>query len=73
MNLVGQRIREARSKAKLSQEQVVARLQSLGVDIDQTALSRIENGERQITDIEVVAVCQILDQDIGDLFKNLRL
>jgi len=36
----------------------VARLQAMGVDMDQSALSRIENGERQVTDVEILAICE---------------
>ena len=72
-NLVGQRIRDARVRVELSQEQLMAQLQWLGVDIDQTALSRIENAERHITDIEIVALCKILKLDAGELFRGLRV
>ena len=59
-NVVGSRIRSLRSRRnpQTSQEQLVARLQAMGVDMDQSALSRIENGERQVTDVEILAICE---------------
>lgn len=74
-NVVGPKVREARYRGgrKVSQEVLAARLQALGVDIDQTALSRLENGERQITDIEILAVCKALGIAVAELFKGARL
>ena len=74
-NVVGPRIREARywRGRKTSQEELAARLQAMGVDIDQTALSRIENGDRQVTDIEILAVCKALSINVAELFKGTKL
>jgi transcriptional regulator with XRE-family HTH domain len=38
------------------------------VDLDQSALSRIENGERHITDIEIIALCRALGIDASRMF-----
>lgn len=61
-NIVGARITQARKAAKppLTQGELVARLQVLGVMIDQPTLSKIENGQRPVTDIEVVALAKAL-------------
>jgi transcriptional regulator with XRE-family HTH domain len=61
-NVVGIRIREARKKAKppLTQLELLARLQVLGVTIEQPALSKIESGDRPVTDIEVIALAKVL-------------
>ena len=74
-NVVGPRIREARYRGgqRVTQEELAARLQALGVDIDQTGLSRIENGDRQVTDIEILAICQALGIDAGHLFASAKL
>lgn len=72
-NVVGPRIRELRRERdeRTSQEELVARLQADGIDIDQSALSRIENGERLVTDIEILALCRALSVSIEDLFRGL--
>lgn len=72
-NVVGPRIRELRQAGgrRTTQEELVARLQADGIDIDQSALSRIENGERLVTDIEVLALCRALGVGIEELFQGL--
>ena len=72
-NVVGPRVRELRHESgrRTTQEELVARLQADGVDIDQSALSRIENGERLVTDIEVLALCRALGVGIEELFRGL--
>ncbi len=74
-NVVGPRIREARYSGgrKVSQEVLVAHLQTLGIPIDQTALSRIENGQRAVTDVEILAICRVLDMGVDQLFSGLEL
>lgn len=61
-NLVGARVRQARKAAKppITQTDLVARLQLLGVVIDQSGLSKIESGRRPVSDIEVVALARAL-------------
>ena len=62
-NIAGPRIREARYRAgkKVTQLELAARLQSAGVDVSRTAISKIEAGRRPVTDVEVVAICKALD------------
>ncbi len=74
-NVVGPRIRALRRRKNLTvtQEELVARLQTMGVDIDQSALSRIENGERQITDIELLAVARALGVEVAAAFVGAML
>ena len=69
-NVLGPRIREARYRTgqKVTQEQLATRLQSLGVDLDRTAISKIEIGRRPMTDIEIIAVAKALDVTVASLF-----
>ncbi len=61
-NIVGARVRIARRAAKppIRQSDLVARLQTLGVPIDQSAVSKLESGRRPVSDKEVVALAQAL-------------
>jgi transcriptional regulator with XRE-family HTH domain len=61
-NIVGVRVREARKAARppITQTDLIARLQVLDMVIDQPGLSKIENGQRPVTDIEVVALAKAL-------------
>jgi transcriptional regulator with XRE-family HTH domain len=69
-NIVGARVREARKAAKpqITQLDLVARLQSQGLSIDQSGLSKIENGQRAVTDIQVAALAKALKVPIAWLF-----
>ena len=59
-NLSGARIREARKKEKISQEMLAARLQVRGLQIEQTAISRMETGRRVIADFELPIIANAL-------------
>ena len=71
-NVVGPRIRSARYRSgnRVTQEQLAARLQTLSIDLDQTTISRIESGNRPITDIEIIAICKALDINVSTLFEE---
>ncbi len=62
-NLVGDRVRQARkeSEPQVTQGDLAARLQVLGVSVDQSGISKIETGERPVSDIEVVALADALN------------
>ncbi len=60
-NICGERVKEARRKLKLSQENLAARLQIEGVNIERDSVSRIEIGTRFVADYEIVALCKILN------------
>lgn len=67
-NLIGAQIKKARIKAGLSQKELSARLETEAVYICRGSLSRIENGERTVTDIEIDAISRILNISLDDLF-----
>ena len=62
-NKSGDRIRLARAmhKPRLTQDDLVAKLQIQGMDISKNILSRIEIGARYITDLELVAIANALN------------
>lgn len=59
-NICGDRIREARQRARLSQSDLCRALQLAGVTVERDVISRIENGSRFVADFEVVAVDWLL-------------
>ena len=59
-NICGQRVKEARKTLKLSQEELSARLQVEGVNIERDSVSRIEIGTRFVADYELLVLCKIL-------------
>jgi len=63
-NICGDKIREARQRARLSQSDLCRALQLAGVTVERDVISRIENGSRFVADFEVVAVAEILDVSV---------
>ena len=61
-NIVGIRVRQTRKAARppITQSDLIARLQLLDMNIDQSGLSKIENGQRPVSDIEIVALAKAL-------------
>ena len=61
-NVVGPRVRQARrlSTPHVSQVDLTARLQLQGLKIDQSAVSKIEQGHRPVLDLEVIALAKAL-------------
>lgn len=62
MNVVGPRVKKARlsHNPKISQEGLAIKLQTLGWDIDRFGVSKIERGERQVTDKELLLLSKAL-------------
>ena len=59
-NICGKRVKEARRKMNLSQEELAARLQVRGVVIERDSISRIEIGTRFVADYEILVLSEIL-------------
>ena len=60
-NISGERIKRARKKLHLSQENLAARLQVEGVIIERDSISRIEIGTRFVADYELAVLCRVLN------------
>jgi transcriptional regulator with XRE-family HTH domain len=60
-NVCGERVREARQKRRLTQEDLAAKLQIAGVTMERDSLSRIEIGTRFVTDYELMILAQVLN------------
>ena len=59
--MLGERLRALRLSRGLTQRQLAARLQLEGYDMDKNVITRIETGKRYVTDIELAALCQVLE------------
>ena len=57
-NVCGPRIRALRRQRKLSQEELAAQLQLLGLDSERGVIKRIENGERYVNDLELQIIAR---------------
>ncbi len=60
-NISGERIKYARSKSKITQEQLAAKLQLAGLQMGQMAISRIESGKRLVPDFELPIIAEVLN------------
>ena len=59
-NIIGARVTEARNNIGMKQIELLARLQSAGIDISTPALSLLEGQKRPVSDIELNALADIL-------------
>ena len=59
-NVSGERIKEARKRLNLSQDNLAARLQVEGVIIERDSISRIEIGTRFVADDELLVLGKVL-------------
>ena len=59
-NISGDRIHQARTTMRLSQADLAARMQVNGVAIEREAISKIETGDRFVTDYELVVFARVL-------------
>ena len=62
-NACGDKVREAREKRGLSQEQLAAKIQLSGHALTQKAISRIESGQRIVPDFEIPLLANALCVD----------
>lgn len=59
-NVSGERIHQARTTKRLSQSDLAARMQIHGVTIEREAISKIETGDRFVTDYELMVFAKVL-------------
>ncbi len=69
-NIVGPRIRKARKESQVTQMELAAQLQLLGISIDRSAIAKLESGSRPASDIEVAAIAKVLKVPISWLFEE---
>ena len=68
INIIGEKVKEARIKANLSQAELSAKLELLPVYICRGSISRIENGDRMVNDIEIDGLSKVLNISLNYLF-----
>lgn len=68
INIIGAQIKSAREKAVLTQKQLSEKLELEAVYTCRGSISRIENGKRAVTDIEIDAISKILNVSLNFLF-----
>ena len=69
-NIVGARVTEARLARGMKQNELLARLQTAGVDLSTPALYLLEGQKRPVSDIELKALADILEVSVDWLLGN---
>ncbi|MCM1540508.1 MAG: helix-turn-helix domain-containing protein [Blautia sp.] len=70
---IGRNIREFRLAHDMTQEEVVVKLQLLGIPMSRGTYSHIECGMANIRVKELLALAGIFYVDVGDFFKGMGL
>lgn len=68
---IGENIKRLRIDAKLTQDEVCARLQVMGLEISKSTYAKIETNRMNIKVSELVALKHIFQTDFAQFFRGL--
>ena len=69
-NLIGEQVRFYRIQRGYSQQQLADKLETIAVYICRGSISRIEDYSRTVTDLELVALAEVLQVSVLDLLPE---
>ncbi len=69
-NVIGDRVEQLRKQKGLTQKDLTVELFKKGVTISPSGLSKLEKKIRKVTDIEVVALAEVLDVSVNYLLDS---
>ena len=69
-NMVGDKVRKLRIEQKMSQQTLSDRLETHAIYICRGSISRIEDKQRTVTDMELYGLSKVLGVSIEDLFED---
>ena len=67
MNLIGDNVKKLRKERNISQQSLSNKLELLGVYVCRGSVSRIEDKQRTVTDIELFAIAKVLGVTVSEL------
>lgn len=70
MNMVGAKVRQLRIAKGMSQQALSNKLETLAVYICRGSISRIEDMQRTVTDIELYGLAEVLGVSVDELFDR---
>lgn len=70
MNLIGDNVRKFRKERNMSQQSLSNKLELLGVYVCRGSISRIEDKQRTVTDIELFAIAKVLGVTVSELMSE---
>lgn len=68
--MVGDKVRKLRIERKMSQQMLSDRLETHAIYICRGSISRIEDKQRTVTDIELYGLAKVLGVSIAELFEE---
>lgn len=68
-NIIGYKITQLRKEKNIKQKELLARLQTNGIDISPSALSKLEGQVRPVTDYELKVLADIFSISADELLK----
>lgn len=69
MNLIGSNLKRIRTEKKMSQQTLSNKLKMMAIYICRGSISRIEEKQRTVTDIELYGIAKVLGVSILDLLE----
>lgn len=68
---IGHNISALRKAAELTQDQTVAKMQLMGIEISKSSYAKIETNRMNIKVSELVALSRVFDVDFNAFFEDL--
>lgn len=69
-NITGNQIQKVRKSKNLTQEELAVKLQIQGFRHTRSTIAKIENGFRQITDLELKVIADVLETSVICFFEE---
>ncbi len=69
-NMVGKNIERLRKEKGIKQKDFIAKMQTMGCDINPTSYSKLEGQLRNATDKEIFVISKILGVEMEKLFEE---
>ena len=69
MNMIGDNLRRLRTERHMSQQTLSNKLEMMAIYICRGSISRIEDKQRTVTDIELYGIAKVLGVSIQDLYE----
>lgn len=72
-NMVGANIEKMRKERKIKQKDFIAKIQTMGCDMNPTSYSKLEGQLRSATDKEIFVIAKILGVSMEELFLDFDI
>ena len=73
MNMIGNKLKALRIEKGLSQQALSNKLETMAIYICRGSISRIEDKQRTVTDIELYGLSKVLGVSIDSLYEKIQL